>query len=88
MNEMIERVVRAIIESLNDSMDPHVRPLTYEEVINDSRHGIVQAAKAAIVAMREPTDEMIRVGSAIIVTDDISQAEFTWQRMVDAALEE
>lgn len=48
MSPLLEGVVRAMVESFNKTMDTHVRPLTFEEVVNDPRHGIVQAAQAAI----------------------------------------
>jgi hypothetical protein len=45
---MNEKVTKAMIKSYNDTMDKHVRPITYEEVLNDPRHGTIQAAQAAI----------------------------------------
>lgn len=53
MSPLLEKVVRAMVASYNKTMDTHVRQLTFEQVVNDPRHGIVQAAQAAIKAIQE-----------------------------------
>lgn len=53
MSPLLEKVVRAMVASYNKTMDPHVRPTTFEEVVNDPRHGVVQAAIAAIKVIKE-----------------------------------
>jgi hypothetical protein len=72
MSEMVERVARAVLSALNEltsgdySLD-YVRPsgLTAAQ----------EVARAAIEAMREPTDRIAKInGSA------------NWSKMIDAAL--
>lgn len=53
IDPLVEKVAKAMIKSYNDTMYQHVRPLTYEEVFKDPRHGIIQAAKAAIEVMKQ-----------------------------------
>jgi hypothetical protein len=50
---LLEVVARAMIASYNDVNDQHLRPLTYEDVLTDPRHGIIHAAAAAIKAVRD-----------------------------------
>lgn len=83
MNNMIERVRDAILASmdLTDSLD-EIAAETY--------------ARAAIAAMREPTEEMIeaakatqpeRISGALGVPRHVGLAE-TYSLMIDAALKE
>ena len=51
-DSLLEDVVRAMLDAYNDALDRHVRPLTYEEVVRDPRHGTVAAARAAIDTVR------------------------------------
>lgn len=69
---MIERVARAIYDASEPSCE-------WAEAIHDIYYIV---ARAAIIAMREPTDEML---------DEVSQLHSptaTWKRMIDAALKE
>ena len=75
MSEMIERVAKAIDAAANDAADD------YEEYC--SPRMALAAARAAIEAMREPTDEMFRDGQEI---SELKMAEETWWAMIDAAL--
>lgn len=57
MNKAVELVARAMIDSYNDTSDKHLRQLTFKEIINDPRHGVIESAKAAIGALRNlPTE--------------------------------
>lgn len=69
MSEMVERVARAIAED-QDGME-------------DYWDAYVNAARAAIAAMREPTDKMIEASLDDAWTAHTRQL---YQRMIDAAL--
>lgn len=60
MSPLLEKVVRAMVASYNKTMDTHVRQFTFEEVVNDPRHGIVQAAQAAIETVKEWDETLTR----------------------------
>lgn len=63
-------------------------------------HGVYEIARAAIEAMREPTEAMLRAGgdepylatsgSPLVFAEvrDVVAPENIWQAMIDAALEE
>ena len=78
MNELVERVEEAIVElhyksRLDDGVEPTCREI----------------ARAAIAAMREPTEAMRDAGymSAIQYCDaDANDAGLIWQAMIDEAL--
>ncbi len=54
------------------------------KAIRDAEDRCYSPAHAAIKAMREPTDEMIRVGSL----DSDMSAKRIWREMIDEALKE
>lgn len=68
MSEMVERVAQAIMN------------VPVEEKISD----YYAQARAAIAAMREPTDAMTREGNKY--TDWADGADAAWEAMVDEAL--
>ena len=78
MSEMIERVARAL--AIADGMHP--------EAVSNGEDAVpvwtlyVDDARAAIEAMREPTDVMVDAGYAVTVDDETE----VWQAMIDAAL--
>jgi len=83
MSEMVERVARAICESTEadifDELDAH----------SIFRAVYIQQARAAIEAMREPTDEMIEAGlehQVHTVENSRASTFVRWSWMVDAAL--
>lgn len=74
MNEMIERVAKAISKHIYDTDEIYLQYVTL--------------AKAAIEAMREPTDEMkkcdnIHWGYSCYVCGGLKDG---WYKMIDAAL--
>jgi hypothetical protein len=81
MSEMIERVARALDEC-HDPSSWH----PYDFWDHDFA---LELARAAIEAMREPTDAMKQAGDDfsgnLAITHDAS-GEGTWQAMIDAAL--
>jgi hypothetical protein len=53
-SELLEAVVRGMIRVMNDDiLDARERKLTYDEVVNETRHGFVAMAKEAIRIVRE-----------------------------------
>jgi len=71
MTDMIERVAKAI----NDTMLQH----------GDYKPD--ELARAAIAAMREPTDRMVHVGTMANLRQDGFFMGGIWKNMIDAALE-
>jgi hypothetical protein len=80
MNEMIERVARAIHEKQTEGWSGE-----FVSVWTD----YVGCARAAIEAMRDPTKAMADRGddaaATLAITHD-SGAVYTWQLMIDVAL--
>lgn len=77
MPVMIDRVAKAILDATPEDM------MAANE-INDEKAGIF--ARAAIAAMREPTDQMCEVGAETCGTWSLIRE--AWQDMIDAALSE
>ena len=89
MTDMIEKVARAMSVALGEEPDGSNHtwdgslilgingPVEYK-----NWEGYKAAAKAAIEAMREPTDKMLKAAMAETATD----LKTEWQAMVDAAL--
>ena len=71
-NEMVERVADALWQARYD-----VKNLTPSQ---DERDLMLKLARAAITAMREPTEAMMDVYS--------SDQRRCWQQMIDAALKD
>jgi hypothetical protein len=88
---MIERVAEALVKE---------RDKVVAEGWDDVHHGVIgkRLARAAIAAMREPTDEMLRnVAVNKFDTKDTAlqqyhrakdMAKLNWQSMIDKELEE
>lgn len=70
--DMVEKVARAI----KDAMQPKGA---------EWGGGYEEAARAAISAMREPTEEMVEAGAA---ADDCAGFDAIWPTMISAALGE
>lgn len=71
MNEMIERVAKALEDAAPNHME---------------RHDTLVMARAAIEAMRMPTWEMQVAGARREFTNALSSETDMWFAMVDAAL--
>lgn len=96
MTEMIERAARAIVGCMYGA-DPD-KPLLSRGADPDVIHmgeptwkAFVPMARAAIEAMREPTEAMIVVGAeqVVMITDrkrDFHPVKELWMDMIDAAL--
>lgn len=93
---MIERVARAIYAAMAAPSEPYWGCLD-----EATKHGTKRIARAAIKAMREPTEEMVDQASEAIVQEygksdweeakDMAEglvADPIWHAMIDAALKE
>jgi len=80
---MVERVARAICAALE--VDPGPNLLTGKP----RWHGYIPAARAAISAMREPTEGMRKAaGDDAGYYADSGEIEVVYRKMIDAALTE
>jgi len=81
MSEMIERVARAIFRA------DYPEEGEGSEIAWEKRaHWYSEAARAAIEAMREPTEEMSEAGNVPTYQWVDNTADDVWSRMIDAAL--
>ncbi len=78
MNEMVERVARALW------MERYNGP-PWEDEESDMREIYYGRASAAIAAMREPTEEMMTAGGERLGTTNYYAGQ-CWKAMADAAL--
>lgn len=72
MSEMVERVAKAIMARFNDPLPFHAEEL----------------ARAAIEAMREPTNAMERAGDEYGRFTNGPSACVVWEAMIDEALKD
>lgn len=87
MTTMIERVARGIWER-HRQIDISARFTSWEDAKEWQRTAAAEFARAAILAMREPTEGMVNAGYG---TDDAIQGHdcaAIWRLMIDAALAE
>lgn len=86
-NEMVERVAKAIYESPIGG-DPYAP--RWDDMREKHKDTFRDLARDAIVAMREPTEEMINSGRAADNGSDRNLGEAgakeAWKLMIDAAL--
>ena len=89
MSEMIERVAKAIGTVAANS---HGHTLA-AWAVSPEREDCLRFARAAILAMREPTNEMLRAGKESDPASGVFCAVFyppepilAWRAMIDAAL--
>lgn len=90
MTNMVEKVALAIWQAREAELPPRLRRMTPDAL--DMEAGAwarsLAQARAAILAMREPTEEVLAAGKDWggpheIAKDDAAHA---WQAMIDAAL--
>jgi len=84
MTDMIERVAVAMAENDSGPMDSALFAIHWREF----GEGYIDSARAAIAAMREPTEKMIDAGSKEQRNILSKPIEGIWTAMIDAALEE
>lgn len=80
MATMIERVARAIYAAMAAPSEPYWGCLD-----EGTKHGAKSIARAAIAAMREPTETMVAAGLRL---DPDGYVKGNWYFMIDAALKE
>ena len=85
MTYMIDKIARAMHASVNGHVQP---PPTWDNQSEQSQNYWRIGARAAIVAMREPTDRMVHVGTMANLRQDGFFMGGIWKNMIDAALEE
>ena len=81
MNEMIERVARAMDPVCFIDLVADIEGFQYRKLV------ALQNARVAIEAMREPTDEMVKAAFVTLELLEGSQDD-CWKSMIDAALTE
>lgn len=78
MSDMVERVARAMFPLV-----PNCRGRSFED--HPMRYNLMDKARAAIKAMRDPTDQMVRAARKDHEGEHFLPVSL-WQSMVDAAL--
>jgi hypothetical protein len=85
MSEMIERVAKAIDTVLGDDHESLSIEMGCGSLSKEMRaEAMAKAARAAIEAMREPTDAMVDIDSIIMLPTKKNYR--IWQAMIDEAL--
>ena len=91
MSEMVERVARVVHQSFNDK---NIGILgTFEMLSDGDRAVLLHVARAAIAAMREPSERMTAApGKSGVRAGDYEmsayEAEQAWKYMIDEALKD
>ena len=80
MSEMIERVAKAIHHYRPNRVEP------WERCVESYKKELRMQAKAAIEAMREPTNKMVKPYIDAYYRDE--DMKTAWREMIDAALKE
>lgn len=81
MSEMVEKVARAMAEK-SKARQPGMH--TLNSLPMDGKEDFLEMARAAIEAMREPTEAMVKSGSSMYCNE--YEAPDIWEDMIDAAL--
>ena len=103
MSEMIERVARALCTADGCSPDailgivPAVGSVPFADIATPAWRSYVDKARAVIVAMREPTNDMLDAGAFYFLSDrdpgpiletERSLARSTFRSMLEVALQD
>lgn len=83
---MIERVAEALWQEESLRALGRRRSVSWSEVDRKDQERWRGFARAAIAAMREPTEKMLRSSTIALLTR--AEAKFGWIAMIDAALAE
>ena len=87
MSEIIERVARAIAEKMIDGFENESQTeAEMRELSGYTGQDYVGAARAAIGAMREPTEAMLDAADGPWCDDDRPSLDREYRMMIDAAL--
>ena len=82
---MLERVAAAIASGWLEVGRGPLDEKRWYALHEHTRMVLLNEARVAIAALREPTDEMIKAGDAIVHVD-IHGSAHIWDAMIDAAL--
>lgn len=86
MSNMVEKVARAI----NDALVPRFGAQNWQAIDENARNSFREQARAAIEAMREPTEEMLQAGTNAVDDGETyscrAKAEGAYYDMLSAAL--
>jgi len=85
MTDMIDKIARAMHASVNGHVIP---PPTWDNQSEQSQNYWRIGARAAIAAMREPTEEQYEALSATGKMWRELDSKTVWQTYIDAALED
>jgi hypothetical protein len=103
MSEMLERVARALCQADGCSSDavlgivPDIGSVPPADIVAPAWRRYVDKARSAIVAMREPTNDMLEAGAFYFIVDgeagptleaEISLARSTFRAMLEVALKD
>lgn len=86
MSEMIERVARAMAVAFEANEDEFASCDDLVDACLGGDFDLYNIARAAIEAMREPTDEMLRASFRANTDPEIKLHKQRWQAMIDEAL--
>ena len=81
MTDMVEKVAKALIEQIGS-------PFTWEEMEPPIRRLWCNHARAAIRALMEPTEEMLKAGETTRHSRLMNMTHNIWQAMLKAALDD
>lgn len=88
-DSMIERVARAICAVELDGYQPTAHPRGWDDISQSRRKDFIDYARAAIAAMREPTDLMGYAGACHDrMSSPASIAKDSYRAMIDSILQE
>lgn len=85
MTTMIERVARAMFEHDQLSDEAKLDEWDDDWIGPQGREQYMSLARAAVAAMREPTDAMVKAGR-IYHADKRNSVNRVWKKMIDAEL--
>lgn len=81
---MLERVARAIYETEPFGTTAHGHPIAWSSVAESQKDGFLLKARAAVEAVREPTDAVLNAGYEAEPTGAAILP--SWEAMIDAIL--
>lgn len=92
-DDMVERIAEALWQSESLRASDRLRRTVWDDLLEQDRAKWRGLARAAIAAMRQPTDAMEKSGNRALTDNGLSDVEsddatVAWETMIDAALSE
>lgn len=85
MREMVDRVARVIWDTRRKA-NPEQELVSWDEETDGLRRDVTAEARAAIAAMREPTEDMLATAGGIEGYTDLENiCAHAWRAMIDTA---